>query len=113
MTGPGSHRMIWTAASDALLIRMRERGASWDAIGEALMLCRTSVIRRGKELNAEKPISVVRAVPRDMGGEPLPAGHPVSWGAITVGTLLDGEPYLLRVRETGRLSRTGRFSATV
>lgn len=26
-------------------------------------------------------------------GEPLPAGHPTSWGAITAGTLLDGVPY--------------------
>lgn len=25
--------------------------------------------------------------------EPLPAGHPTSWGAITGGTLLDGVPY--------------------
>lgn len=26
-------------------------------------------------------------------GEPLPAGHPTSWGAITAGTLLEGVPY--------------------
>lgn len=23
----------------------------------------------------------------------MPAGHPTSWGAITAGTLLDGDPY--------------------
>lgn len=29
--------------------------------------------------------------------DPLPSGHPVSWGAITRGTLLDGLPWPYRV----------------
>lgn len=29
--------------------------------------------------------------------EPLPAGHPVSWGALIAGTLLAGTPYPLPV----------------
>jgi hypothetical protein len=29
--------------------------------------------------------------------DPLPAGSPVSWGAITRGTLLDGQPYPYRI----------------
>jgi hypothetical protein len=24
---------------------------------------------------------------------PLPPGHPITWGALTVGTVLDGSPY--------------------
>ena len=34
-----------------------------------------------------------RMSPRNEVRPPLPAGHPVSWGAITRGTVLDGVPW--------------------
>lgn len=40
---------------------------------------------------AEEPLTEEPLAER----EPLPAGHPDSWGAITAGTLLDGTPYPL------------------
>lgn len=46
----------------------------------------------GKRLDAETPPLVeTRALEQDWW--PLPAGHPVSWGAITAGTVLEGEVY--------------------
>jgi hypothetical protein len=36
-------------------------------------------------------------VPEDKLREPLPAGHPTTWGAINAGTVLRGRPYPLRV----------------
>ena len=33
-----------------------------------------------------------RPVTRD-NDAPLPAGHPISWGAITAGTILEGSPF--------------------
>jgi hypothetical protein len=32
---------------------------------------------------------------------PLPAGDPFTWGLITAGTVLDGVPFRLDVREAG------------
>jgi hypothetical protein len=45
----------------------------------------------------------MRAV-QDPAREPLPAGHPLSWGLITAGTLLEGGRYPMpawRAREFG------------
>ena len=33
--------------------------------------------------------------PEDMLRDPLPPGHPASWGLITNGTLLEGAPYIV------------------
>lgn len=40
--------------------------------------------------------------------EPLPAGHPVTWGAITVGTELAGSDYPLPVLTNRRDDETHR-----
>ena len=112
--------LIWTDAADAVLIRMRAEGATWDAIGNVMMICRTTVIRRSKVLGVEKPLRLIKAeVPVvrefiDVGREPLRAGHPVTWGIITAGTLLDGEIYPVSRSETWPpRTHGGRFCAAV
>lgn len=39
------------------------------------------------------PLFVIRGRPGALDRPPLPAGHPVSWGAITDGTVLDQSCY--------------------
>lgn len=65
--------------------------------------CARSVVRnRMRKLGivtAPPPPSAPRQV---VAREPLPPGHPVSWGLITAGTLLDGEDYPPTVLHFGR-----------
>ncbi len=42
---------------------------------------------------ARRVVYVVRGRPAQNDRGPLPAGHPLSWGAINAGTVLDGAGY--------------------
>jgi hypothetical protein len=90
-------RLQWSESADAYLIQLRAEGATWDAIARALRLSRWAVIGRGGALRARRtPPRLAPPAPRDLldpAREPLPAGHPTSWGLITAGTLLEGSPY--------------------
>lgn len=86
--------LIWTAPRDGLLRGLRAEGRSWDAIAGALGISRWAAIERGRAVGAQKPPAPPRPPPgMSLWREPLPAGHPVSWGAITAGTVLDGMDY--------------------
>lgn len=88
--------LVWTDARDETLRCLRGQGRSWDVIAAALGISRWTAIERGRRIGARKPPAPPRAasMPRaEPGREPLPPGHPVSWGAITAGTLLDGAQY--------------------
>jgi len=87
--------LVWTHARDSLIRRMRAEGHSWDGISAALGISRWAAIERGRRIGARKP-DAPAPDPRpqsDPAREPLPAGHPLSWGLITAGTLLDGLRY--------------------
>ena len=88
-------KMQWTEAQDLTIRRMRIEGASWDAISAALGVSRYTAIERGRRIGARRPPPEAVPQPEDPRREPLPAGHPRSWGAINAGTLLEGTPYPL------------------
>ena len=88
--------LVWTEQRDRILCALRAEGRSWDTIAAMLGISRWAAIQRGRLLGAFKPEPPPRhddEVPDAAGREALPAGHPVSWGAITAGTLLDGAAY--------------------
>jgi len=90
-------KLRWTDAQDTQIRRLRSEGASWDAIAATLGLSRWTVIERGRRIGARPPPREFVPPPEDPGREPLPAGHPRSWGVITDGTVLEGVPYPLPV----------------
>lgn len=87
-------RREWTAAADATIRGMRADGATWAAIGQVLGLSRNTVIERGRRIHAAGgPAPAVRPKPpaeEDPNRGALPAGHPLTWGMLTRGTLLEG-----------------------
>ena len=89
--------LVWTESRDHVLRALRAEGRSWDVIAAMLGISRWAAIDRGRLVGARKPEP---ALPRlteaqlaEGGREALAPGHPVSWGAITAGTLLDGMAY--------------------
>ena len=86
---------IWTDAQDARLRRLRAEGATWDEIAAVLRMTRWATIDRGRRIGARIVPPDFVPPPDDPLREPLPPGHPRSWGAITTGTVLEGTPYPL------------------
>ncbi len=82
----------WTADMDAQLTELRSGGASMESIAKIMRKARHTIRDRCYLLNirpppAEQPMTQVNF------SDPLPAGHPVSWGAITRGPSLEGVPF--------------------
>ncbi len=90
-------KLVWTEAQDTQIRRLRAEGASWDMIAAILGLARWTVIERGRRIGARRPPREFVAPSEDLHREPLPAGHPRSWGAITEDTVLADTPYPLPV----------------
>lgn len=90
-------KLIWTEAQDSQIKRLRAEGASWDAIAAALGFTRWAIIERGRRIGAQAPPREFVPPPEDPHRDPLPPGHPRSWGAITAGTVLEGLPYPMPV----------------
>jgi hypothetical protein len=91
------NRILWTPAQDAKIRRLRAEGATWDAIAAALCVSRFTIIDRGRRIGARLPPPECKPPPPDPARPPLPAGHPLSWQALTVGTVLEGSAYPLPV----------------
>ena len=85
--------LTWTELADDTLFSLRAQGRSWDAIAAVLGISRWAASERGRRIGAQKPPAPPPAEAEEGAREPLPAGHPVSWGAITAGTVLDGLDY--------------------
>lgn len=90
-------KLTWTEAQDTQIRRLRMEGASWDAVAAVLGLSRWTVIDRGRRIGARTPPREFVPPPEDPGRDPLPAGHPRTWGALTEGTVLADAPYPLPV----------------
>jgi len=88
-------KFVWTEAQDTQIRRLRSEGAAWDSIAAVLGLSRWAVIERGRRINARPPPREFVPPPEDPARDPLPPGHPRSWGPINVGTVLQGTPYPL------------------
>jgi peptidoglycan/xylan/chitin deacetylase (PgdA/CDA1 family) len=87
-----STKLRWTEATDTRIRQLRAAGASWNAVAAAIGTGRWSAIERGRRIGARAPIHVAPPPP-DPAREALPAGHPLTWGAITAGTLLEATAY--------------------
>jgi hypothetical protein len=85
---------VWTQALDEQVREMRVEGMTWNSIAAALALGRNSVLERARKIGARGPrprVCQEAEEPRDRPARP--AGHPLTWGLITDGTVLDGERY--------------------
>ena len=90
-------RLVWTEAQDSQIRRLRTEGASWDAIAGILGMARWTVIDRGRRIGALRAPREYGPQSEDPSRDPLPPGHPRSWGVLTDGTVLEGTPYPLPV----------------
>jgi hypothetical protein len=90
-------KLVWTTAQDTQIRRLRAEGASWDTVAAILGLARWTVIDRGRRIGALRPPRQSVLPQEDPARDPLPPGHPRSWGVLTAGTLLEGTPYPLPV----------------
>jgi hypothetical protein len=91
-----SRKIVWTDAQDSQIRRLRSEGASWEAISAELALTLWAVTERARRIGVSRPLADFVPAPEDPQREPLPAGHPRSWDAINLGTVLEGEPYPLQ-----------------
>lgn len=85
---------------------MRGQDYTWDAIAALLGVYKQTVISHAilhlgltresvaVKVAREKHEKQDRYLDRDE--YPLPAGHPVTWGAIVAGTCLEGKPYPIK-----------------
>ncbi len=97
-------RVTWTSGADTRLTGLYAEGLSLRGIAKAMCLSRNAVVERATRLGvhncvpmAERKVSSVQ-VTEHLGAEnperdPLPAGHPISWGLLTAGTSLEGTLY--------------------
>lgn len=91
-------RRIWTDRADETIRRMRADGATWAAIAGVLGLSRNTIIERGRRIHAAGgPVQVARPKPppeEDPNRGALPAGHALTWGLLTRGTILEGTTFV-------------------
>ena len=81
---------VWTDGMDTRLRRLRTEGASYDIIALVLGVTRAAVSERAARLGSDRtPVRDLDQSDR----QPLPAGHPHSWGALTAGTVLQDMPF--------------------
>jgi hypothetical protein len=88
----------WTTARDAALrVAYREHPGAWTHIGRAINrhpnTVRDRAVVLGLHAGRDRLSGHARATAKIVNSEPLPAGHPVSWGAVTAGTMLEGEGF--------------------
>jgi hypothetical protein len=90
-------RVTWTASMDETLRQWRQTGATWDAIALGFGLGRETVRERGRRIGAPGPeVAIMARLERERADRPpFPPGHEISWGLLTRGTVLEGDPYPL------------------
>jgi hypothetical protein len=87
-------KLVWTGPRDMQIKRMRADRSSWDAIAMSLGISRNAAIERGRRIGARLPPPEYVPTAEDPDRPALPPGHEISWGLITAGTCLAGEPYV-------------------
>ena len=107
-----SLRTRWTQQSDRQLLQMRKQGASLRTMAKAFGLSRSVVTARALQLGVEIPTRPpaqpkAASVPRET-RDPLPAGDPLTWGLITQGTCLQGNPYTPPQPVRSRMRKCGK-----
>lgn len=89
-------KIQWSAHADQQLRQMRDHGQTWHVIASQLKAGRSAVIERARRLGippTPSPPSCPAPRPCRADRACMPPGHPLTWAAITAGTILDGEPY--------------------
>lgn len=100
-------KLEWSDAQDDLIRVGRGAGRSWDAIAGELGVSRGAAISRGRAIGVGRRHVRQVAVPRVVEREAFPAGHPITWGAITAGTVLAGAAYRYQSPMVGREPEPG------
>jgi hypothetical protein len=84
----------WTAELDERLRVLRGDGQTWDAIAAAMGLGRNTVLERGRKIGVRRRLQPPPCVVEEARDRPpRQAGHPLTWGLINAGTVLEGEAY--------------------
>lgn len=96
-----TNAITWSHDADVAILRLRADGKAWPVIASELRVGRNSVIERARYLGLPPAIRLVQP-PRRFAlartdRPALPAGHPITWSAITSGTALDSVPYPMPV----------------
>jgi hypothetical protein len=87
-------KVEWSAVLDGRLQALRQAGLSWSLVAEELRLGRYTVIERGRRIGARRPRRPAAVAETEMRDRTAwPPGHPVTWGALTAGTVLAGQAY--------------------
>lgn len=120
-----TRRPKWSAAADAALATLYADGKSLRKIASAMRVSRNAVVARACCLGLHAPrkaadrhaasasagntVRDARAanLTTERTSDPLPAGHTLSWGLITAGTCLQGQPYVAP-KPSGRLRVTAQ-----
>ena len=93
--------LVWSMGQLGQMQFMRAAGHKWSdisiAVGFSVSTCRQKARSIGC-FEIPRPIAVEKLPEINHADAWIcPPGHPVSWGAITAGTILAGEPYPLPV----------------
>jgi hypothetical protein len=84
----------WTPDLDAQLRDLRSGGTTWDGIAAAMGLGRNTVLERGRKIGARRIRKVSCSAVEEAKDRPSrQAGHPLTWGLLNAGTVLEGEAY--------------------
>ncbi len=90
----------WSTQADHHLLALRAAGLSWRLVAGELRVGRNAAIERARRLGLPPrtrllpPPPQLKPQPVERCDRPaLAAGHPITWGAITDGTPLEGERY--------------------
>jgi hypothetical protein len=90
-------QLKWSEEQDIGLCAMTLQGRPWAEIARAVGHSRWSTIERARRLGVAwgrpRPVKKVASSARDAERDCLPAGHPTTWGLLTVGTVLEGSPF--------------------
>jgi hypothetical protein len=79
---------------DEKLRALRSGGMTWDRIAIAMGLGRNTVLERGRKIGAKRKVPSTPCAQEEARDRPArQAGHPLTWGLINAGTILEGEPY--------------------
>lgn len=86
-------KRIWTDAEDALVRTIDGPSGVTRAdvarrLGMSSWAVRERMVRIGHQSSAIEAVAYI-----DLGRDPLPAGHAISWGAIVAGSCIEGQEY--------------------
>jgi len=92
-----TYKIVWSDQMLEKIFNLVPTGMSWDDIADVVGVSRHAVSDKAAEFSellakrAKAKNSEIQVQHRP--AEPLPPGHPITWGLITAGTSLEGAAY--------------------